>query len=147
MPIKLKDQYGSLLGLIEGDFYHVDFYFEDFLTDTGSMALPIAYSNVEETKSSKNTLIFIPSGSSSIQTIQKLGMKNRTFQVKGLVHLTSAEVSSNAKDAFRNIVGTTGSIESEFISQTTVYYKSVMFEDKEQEPYKMYFTLEILEKI
>lgn len=66
--------------------------------------------------------------SGSYYEIQNLGLKSTVYNIKGII----SQNFETYKSKLRNIVGTTGSIESEFIDKTTILYESVDFKENEK---------------
>ncbi len=104
----------------DGDFYKNDFTGSDFYIG-------------EQVTGSGNGIDY---------TIQDLGLKNRTFVVAGEVLGSSMALG---KETFRSIIGQTGSIYSENIPQTSIFYENVSFEDNADNPLQTKFKLETIE--
>ncbi len=79
--------------------------------------------------------------------IQNVGLKNRLFTVKGAIIGMTLNDIATGKTVFRSLVGTSGSLTSNFIPNTTIFYKNVSFEDDANSPLKSQFNLEVVEII
>jgi len=77
-------------------------------------------------------------------TIQSLGNRNIVYTIKGTILGTGSLALSSGKTKFRSIIGQTGSIESDYIDKTSIFFTGVSFQDKDI-PSKIDFTLEAIE--
>ena len=140
--IILTDEGGIPINTFSGDFDGADFFYEDFLV--GNANINIAFTSVVENKANKNVINVYPEGNYSIQNLLN---KNRIFDVKGNILLLTQDDSTYGKYVLRSLMGTTGSIETDFISKTTIFYEGLSFEDNEKEPFKIGFNLNTTELI
>jgi len=74
--------------------------------------------------------------------IQNLGNRNRLFEVKGTIIETGSTLGTGCVK-MRNIMGQTGSISSEFIDSTNIFYYQVDLNNKE--PSQVKFVLKFVE--
>jgi hypothetical protein len=87
------------------------------------------------------------SGSGKWYSIENLGVKNRVFEIKGLLNGLYSTDLSIGRNILRNLIGQSGSLSNEYIPETSVFFENVSFEDNESDILQTKFNLNTIEII
>jgi len=95
--------------------------------------------NISEVKQARTAILELPAANFDI--IQNLKLKNRRFKISGTI-LINMELG---KQELRSIITSTGSLESDKIPQTPIFYANVSFQDRGKRPTETAFDLDVVE--
>ena len=113
--------------------------------NAGSSIDHIVVNQVSEVKTSRTVIHDIPASDKDL--IQLLGTKNKRYSLKGFAINTGSVDLSTVRTNLHQLVGTTGSIESDIITQTHVFYSSLEINDKGSRPMEFGFSMDVVEVI
>jgi hypothetical protein len=139
----LRDSAGNPLGVkasVPGPYDDFAYSPTDFVTDSYyDSGWRLCVENISEVKQARTAILELPAANFDI--IQNLKLKNRRFKISGTI-LINMELG---KQELRSIITSIGSLESDKIPQTPIFYASVSFQDRGKRPTETAFDLDVVE--
>lgn len=116
------------------------------VNSAGTTIPNIIVNDISERHAARTVVFDLPTAAKD--TIQNMGTKNTVFQIKGWAFKTgSAAALSVARTNLTALKGTTGSINSDLMTQTHVFYQDVRIRDRGGRIYDFEFTIDAIEVI
>ena len=114
---------------------------------SGSVLPNLVVNDIKVTKVARAVILDIPTSNKDV--IQSIGNKNRRFVLSGWA-IKSGSTDTPLIDALSNLTaltGTTGSISSNILSSTQVFFLNVETDDKGGRPMEFTFSIDAVEVI
>lgn len=113
---------------------------------SGSTIPNLVVNEIKETKVTRNVILDVPAANQDI--VQTMGNKNRRYVINGWAIFTgSSNPLPTARNDLQYLVGRTGSISSDIITQLQVLFFDLDIDDKGGRPLEFKFSLEAVEVI
>jgi len=114
---------------------------------SGSSIPNLVINEIKETKVTRNVILDVPAADRDI--VQSMGNKNRRYAIDGWAIQTGSNnlPLQTARTDLQNLVGRTGSISSDIISQLQVLFLNVDIDDKGGRPLEFKFKIDAVEVI
>lgn len=113
---------------------------------SGSTVPNIVVDQVLEGKVSRTVIHNLPTTNKDI--IQEMGAKNRTYTIKGwAIQTGSSAVLATARNDLQYLVNRTGSLNSDIMTQTQVFFTGLVIDDRGGRSLEFRFSLNAVEVV